>query len=57
MGEWEIDLQNSLVDIFWWNLKSFKKTLFHTRKKQNFLGIYKMKSWEVKIGFKEHLNF
>jgi hypothetical protein len=57
MSELEIDLKESLVDIFWWNSKLFKRTLFHIGKKQNFLGVFKMKNWEVKIRSKEHLSF
>jgi len=37
MDEWEVDLEESLVGMFWWNLKPYIKTLSHIEKKQNIL--------------------
>jgi hypothetical protein len=41
-----------LVDIFWWNSKFYKNILSHVENKQNFLIVYKVESWEIKIGSK-----
>jgi hypothetical protein len=57
MDEWEVDLEESLVGMFWWNLKPYIKTLLHIEKKQNFLGVYKVWIWKVKIRSKEHPRF
>jgi hypothetical protein len=57
MSELEIDLNESLVNMFWWNLKFFKRTLSRIEKKQNFYSNYILRSWEVKTKFKGHPGF
>jgi hypothetical protein len=57
MDEWEIDLKELLVNIIWWNSKLSKKIISHVEKKPNFLSVYKVKSWEIKIRCKEHSSF
>jgi len=49
MGEWEIDLKKTLVDMFWWNSKPFKKLYPTFEKKKDFYSVYKINSWKVKI--------
>jgi len=57
MSEWDIYLKKPLVDIFWWNPKPFKKSLSHIEEKKNFLSVYKVRSWKVKIVLEGNLNF
>jgi len=49
VGKWKINFKESLIDMFWENLKPFKELY---EKKINFFSVYKVSSWKVKIEFK-----
>ena len=54
VGKWKINFKESLIDMFWENLKPFKELY---EKKINFFSVYKVSSWKVKIGPKGHSIF
>jgi hypothetical protein len=57
MDEWEVDLEESLVGMFWWNLKPYIKTLSHIEKKQNILVFIMCKVGKLKLGLKSTQDF